>query len=237
MTPAEQLTRALVDLATQGRRPRCGDPVTRDCWTSEDKRERQLAAGWCTGCPVLLQCRAAAEEMGETFGVWGGLDVGKGGRTPRAAPDQASRDFQEPGRERHDDTAARAPDASIDGGERATPFAARTHQRPSQGGGGSEHHRAPAAAVHPTSKQHPTITKGQAMTDQQHDPEQDSRAFARGLFDANQAESTEPEQPEAKAEPESHVEGNHVSGEGANPAAAGSQDWLDRQTIRELFNH
>lgn len=52
MNVAEQLTRALVDLATQGRRPRCGDPVTRDLWTSEDREERQLGASWCA-CPVL----------------------------------------------------------------------------------------------------------------------------------------------------------------------------------------
>jgi hypothetical protein len=68
----QRLTAALVDLAGRGRRPRCGDPVTRDLWTSEDPEERQLAASWCTGCPVLDECHAAG--AGETFGVWAGMD-------------------------------------------------------------------------------------------------------------------------------------------------------------------
>jgi len=74
MTAAEQLTRRLVDLATQGRRPRCGDPGGHELWLSDDADDRALAARWCAGCPVLLQCRAAADERDERFGVWGGVD-------------------------------------------------------------------------------------------------------------------------------------------------------------------
>lgn len=41
---------------------------------------RALMAGWtCTGCPVLTLCGAAADEAGEHWGVWGGVD-----RTRRA---------------------------------------------------------------------------------------------------------------------------------------------------------
>ena len=72
-TAAEQLTRALVDLATKGQRPRCGDPATHDYWTSDEQAEREQAASWCVGCPILRECAAAAES--ESFGVWGAVDV------------------------------------------------------------------------------------------------------------------------------------------------------------------
>jgi hypothetical protein len=71
------LTRALVNLAARGGRPRCSDPDTHRYWTSEAQAERDLAASWCTGCPVLDHCAATATTAGERFGVWGGID-----RTP-----------------------------------------------------------------------------------------------------------------------------------------------------------
>jgi hypothetical protein len=77
MTAAEQLTRALVDLATEGRRPRCGEPGGHELWCSDDAADRAQAARWCTGCPVLDECGAAADEHDERFGVFGGVD-----RTP-----------------------------------------------------------------------------------------------------------------------------------------------------------
>lgn len=86
-TAAEAMTHALVQLATENRRPRCGDPVTRDLWTSEKREEREQAASWCVGCPVLHQCHDAAEETGETFGVWGGIDRGDKGGGPQRSHD------------------------------------------------------------------------------------------------------------------------------------------------------
>ncbi len=77
MTAAEQLTRALVAIADHGRRPRCGEPGGHEMWLSDDATERAQAARWCTGCPVLVECGAAADEHGERFGVFGGRD-----RTP-----------------------------------------------------------------------------------------------------------------------------------------------------------
>ncbi len=74
MTPVDLLTRALVDLATKGQRPRCGDPATHDYWTSDQQAEREQAACWCAGCPVLDECHAAAAANGERFGVWAGVD-------------------------------------------------------------------------------------------------------------------------------------------------------------------
>ncbi len=77
MTAAEQLTRALVDFAAQGRRPRCGEPGGHELWCSDDATDRAQAASWCTGCPVMDECAAAADEQAEKFGVWAGRD-----RTP-----------------------------------------------------------------------------------------------------------------------------------------------------------
>jgi len=74
MTAAEQLTRALVDLAAHGRRPRCGEPGGHQLWCSDDAADRAQAARWCTGCPVMDECAAAAAEHGERFGVWAGTD-------------------------------------------------------------------------------------------------------------------------------------------------------------------
>ncbi len=81
MTAAEQLTRAMVDLAAHGRRPRCGEPGGHELWCSDDATDRAQAASWCVGCPVLVECDAAAAEQGETHGVWGGRD-----RTPPPKP-------------------------------------------------------------------------------------------------------------------------------------------------------
>ncbi|HEX8509731.1 MAG TPA: WhiB family transcriptional regulator [Propionibacteriaceae bacterium] len=74
----EALTLALVTMASRGQRPRCGDPVTGEMWLSDISEERSTAAGWCAGCPVLVECGQAAAATGEAFGVWGGVD-----RTPK----------------------------------------------------------------------------------------------------------------------------------------------------------
>ncbi len=77
MTAAERLTRRLVTLAAQGRRPRCGEAGSHGLWLSDDADDRAQAASWCTGCPVMDECAAAADEHGERFGVFRGTD-----RTP-----------------------------------------------------------------------------------------------------------------------------------------------------------
>ncbi len=43
-------------------------------WLSDDATDRALAARWCTGCAVLTECGAAADEHDERFGAWGGRD-------------------------------------------------------------------------------------------------------------------------------------------------------------------
>lgn len=75
MTARDTLDRALLDLAADGRRPRCGEPADHLLWTSESADERARAAALCAGCPVLQPCARAAEEEHELF-VWAGVDYG-----------------------------------------------------------------------------------------------------------------------------------------------------------------
>ena len=45
---------------------------------TSDHKERRAAAAerYCATCPVLDACAAAGDELGATFGVWGGRDRG-----------------------------------------------------------------------------------------------------------------------------------------------------------------
>lgn len=52
----ERLTRALVNAAARGVRPRCGDYETSYMWLSEDPAERARAALMYSGCPILQPC-------------------------------------------------------------------------------------------------------------------------------------------------------------------------------------
>lgn len=77
MTADDRLTRSLVELASRGARPPCGDWRERHLWTSELAEDRAAAVELCAGCPVLLPCGDAAEAAGERWHVWAGVD-----RTP-----------------------------------------------------------------------------------------------------------------------------------------------------------
>lgn len=74
MTAQERLTSALVHLAADGGRPPCGDFGGHALWTSDDSADRALAARWCQSCPLIRECHDAAEERGERYHVWGGVD-------------------------------------------------------------------------------------------------------------------------------------------------------------------
>jgi hypothetical protein len=76
---SDQLTRRLIELARAGIRPRCGDAGTSRYWTSEHEGERQLAALWCNGCPVLAECFEAGKANRSSWSVYGGVDFS---RTP-----------------------------------------------------------------------------------------------------------------------------------------------------------
>jgi Transcription factor WhiB len=71
---SERFTKALIDLAAAGLRTPCGDLATGHLWLSEINAERAQAAILCHGCPVQLECWAAAVARDERFGVWGGVD-------------------------------------------------------------------------------------------------------------------------------------------------------------------
>ncbi len=86
MTAADRLTRRLVDLAAHGRRPRCGEAGGHELWCSDDVSDRAQAASWCTGCPVLIECTAAADEHDERHHVWGGADRTPTPQTKRKTP-------------------------------------------------------------------------------------------------------------------------------------------------------
>ena len=72
--PGQTLTAALLKMADNGERPRCGDWNDNNPWVSDDPRLRAMAARWCAGCPILGECAQAAQEMKATFGVWAGRD-------------------------------------------------------------------------------------------------------------------------------------------------------------------
>lgn len=65
---------ALLD-AHSGRVP-CQDPAHSHRWFSTDPRDRRRATDRCQACPTRIRwaCAAAADETGERFGVWGGVD-------------------------------------------------------------------------------------------------------------------------------------------------------------------
>lgn len=74
MSRPSPLTIALVKLAEDGRRPRCGEWGEGNPWLSEDSEVRAAAATWCTDCPVMAECADAAKQHRVAFGVWGGRD-------------------------------------------------------------------------------------------------------------------------------------------------------------------
>lgn len=82
MSAGEALTRGLLGMAENGRRPRCGDWAEGNPWLSDDPGLRGMAARWCVGCPVLAECDRAGVEAKHTFGVWGGHDRTARGRRP-----------------------------------------------------------------------------------------------------------------------------------------------------------
>jgi hypothetical protein len=73
-TATAALNRRLLELAQRNEHPRCSDPVHHPLWTSDHEAERAEAARLCSGCPIIRECGAAADELDERFGVWSGRD-------------------------------------------------------------------------------------------------------------------------------------------------------------------
>jgi hypothetical protein len=70
----ERLRQALVDRGRRGLRTHCSDPVLGDLWVSEHRADRAEAVKLCVGCPVIVECGAAAVARRERHYVWGGRD-------------------------------------------------------------------------------------------------------------------------------------------------------------------
>jgi hypothetical protein len=68
-TATADLTRALINTAAAGLRPHCSDPGTSDLWLSDHPGERREAAKLCRHCPVIVECRQAADARGERWHV------------------------------------------------------------------------------------------------------------------------------------------------------------------------
>jgi hypothetical protein len=71
---SERLTKALINVAAQGLRVHCSDPITSHLWLSEHPAERAEAARLCQGCPVEIECWVASVARNERWGVWAGID-------------------------------------------------------------------------------------------------------------------------------------------------------------------
>ena len=69
-----QLTRALINLAAAGLRTHCSDVALSELWVSDHEAERAEAVRLCHGCPVIIECRQAADARAERWHVWGGRD-------------------------------------------------------------------------------------------------------------------------------------------------------------------
>jgi hypothetical protein len=82
---SDALTHALINLAARGLRTHCSDPGTSDLWLSDHPGERREAVKLCRGCPVLLECRTAADARDERWHVWGGRDYTRKPRAQQAA--------------------------------------------------------------------------------------------------------------------------------------------------------
>ena len=76
MNAEETLTGRIVAAAAVGRPIPCGRWSERDWWTSDLAEDRARAAVLCLDCPpdVREACRALADQVKATAGVWGGLD-------------------------------------------------------------------------------------------------------------------------------------------------------------------
>lgn len=86
MTAAEAMHLALISLTDRGLRPPCGNPSTRDRWTSDNHEDREAAALACAPCPLTELCREFAVDVKASHGVWAGVDLTRTTRATKPAP-------------------------------------------------------------------------------------------------------------------------------------------------------
>jgi hypothetical protein len=58
-------------------RTHCSDAGTGGLWLSDHPSERREAVKLCQHCPVIIECRTAADARDEHWHVWGGKDYTK----------------------------------------------------------------------------------------------------------------------------------------------------------------
>ena len=68
----DALTRALLNAAARGERPRCGDSEVSWMFLDENPRHRAIAATYCNGCVVWSECDAVGRY--QTFGTYASKD-------------------------------------------------------------------------------------------------------------------------------------------------------------------
>jgi hypothetical protein len=110
----DQLSKALINAASQGLRPHCSDPSSHHLWLSDHEAERQIAITLCDHCTVLTVCRDTAEQRDERWGVWGGVDRSVRPRRKKAARPSSVAAWQVEG------TASAAGSGGHDGGAGTT---------------------------------------------------------------------------------------------------------------------
>ena len=73
-TATTDLNRALLNIAAAGLRTHCSDPTLSQLWLLDHPGERREAVKLCRHCPVIGECRQAADARGERWHVWAGRD-------------------------------------------------------------------------------------------------------------------------------------------------------------------
>jgi hypothetical protein len=68
----DHLHHVLAELADTGQPPACTREP--DLWVSDDAVDREIAVHRCSGCRVITECAAAANEVHPPFGVWAARD-------------------------------------------------------------------------------------------------------------------------------------------------------------------
>jgi hypothetical protein len=73
-TATARLNTALINLAVQGERVRCSDPVDHALWTSDDQRDGGVAVQWCAGCVLIPSAMTPPRNATNGITFWGGRD-------------------------------------------------------------------------------------------------------------------------------------------------------------------
>ena len=88
-TATTDLNRALLNIAAAGLRTHCSDPTLSQLWLLDHPGERREAVKLCRHCPVIGECRQAADARGSDC-VVAFRTVDCGGRSVMPTRDDAA---------------------------------------------------------------------------------------------------------------------------------------------------